>query len=179
MSKYKVGDKVLIEGEVVGTDNSQMINTRIAFKDNTEEWFNEQLLFNATKTYCDGLADAWELARKVALYNCDKEDAYSVTELKAIFNKTSLQGVFSSYTIQQALAKIEAYEKSQQIQVGDVVYADDEPTSFGVVTHKDSERLYIMWNDGSSNKEIDWSDIHKTGRTVDIQHILEQIRGDQ
>lgn len=77
------------------------------------------------------------------------------------------------------LDKLEAYEKSQnEIEVGDVVYADDEPDSFGVVTWKNEAVAYVLWADGSCSCQSKKNDIHKTGRTVDIEHLLEQIRGD-
>lgn len=175
MSKYKVGDRVCLEAEIRQVDIEPYgVPYNVKFLNGATMWTDESNIFSISKTYEDGLADAWELARKICGYGKDSIDG---STLGKMFEFGNTGQIMTKNTYQEALAKIEAYEESKAIKVGDVVYADDEPDSFGVVTHKDSERLYIMWNDGSSNKETDWSDIHKTGRTVDIEHLLEQIRG--
>lgn len=175
MSKYKVGDKVLIEGKII--ESSSINFPRVEFRDGSIVVFRNDFLdafgISKTKTYEDGLNDAWELARKI-------ENKLDIPTARSIFDSYRIADILDNFTPQEALAKLEAYEKGQEeIKVGDVVYADDEPDSFGVVTYMDSERLYITWDDGSSGKEFDWSDIHKTGRHIDIEHLLEQIRGNE
>lgn len=131
--------------------------------------------------YNKGLEDAWELAKKVALDKTDYTDGYTSTELKTIFNKISLQGVFREYSVQEALAKLEAYEKEQaEIKVGDVVCIEDSPFEedndvYGVVTGIYNDNHYeILVNNGdgiSRSKGV----LRKTGKHIDIQSVLEQI----
>ena len=122
--------------------------------------------------YEKGLNDAWELARKVSLDNY--EGAYSVKELKNIFGFNSLQDVFRHYSIQEALAKLEAYEKEQNIKVGDIVYNDDTMEE-GVVTHIDNGEIFMLYDDGSCGNT--YGNLTKTGKHIDIQSILQQIGG--
>lgn len=191
--KYKVGDKFVIEISEKYTNDADafVIENEILYRvkgfkslvfdsyglDKLQKYgeIKEtlELLTEAKQDdYNKGLNDAWELAKKIfALKGKEFDDVFGYVEFSDVFHYN---------TPQQALAKLEAYEKGQEeIKVGDVVYADDEPDSFGVVTYMDSERLYITWDDGSSGKEFDWSDIHKTGRHIDIEHLLEQIRGNE
>lgn len=82
--------------------------------------------------------------------------------------------IFENFTPQEAKAKLDEWER-KQIRVGDVVYADDEPNSFGVVTWVNEKFVYIMWDDGSCGSDTEFSEIHKTGKHIDIQSVLEQI----
>ena len=48
-------------------------------------------------------------------------DGLSIDALNKIFGFSSFYTIFRKYTIQEALAKLEAYEKSKEINVGDIV----------------------------------------------------------
>ena len=122
------------------------------------------------KTYIDGLNDAWELARKI--YEMKSK------EFDEVFREVHYVDVFYHFTPQEALAKLEAYEKANKIKVGDVVFGDDEPDVYGIVTFVSCEMIYIMWSDGSSGAEYDFRDIKKTGKHIDITSVLEQLRGE-
>ena len=177
--KYKVGDKVLLGAEISKVDTKPyVLPYNVRFPNGTTMWVKENEILS--KTYEDGRNDAWELARKIALSTDMVETAriFIASNICGIEQKKLFEDVFA-LTPQEALAKIEAYEKSQQIQVGDVVYTDDEPDSFGVVTWVANGAMYVLWDDGSNCWEGDLSDFHKTGRTVDIEHLLEQIRGNE
>jgi hypothetical protein len=130
----------------------------------------EDVIENEIKeAYNKGLNDAWELARKVALDNY--EGAYSVKGLKNIFGFSSLQGVFRYCSIQEALAKLEAYEKEQaEIKVGDVVEVNGYKF---LVTTVANDHINLI----DSNGITTWttSTCKKTGKHIDIQKILEQI----
>lgn len=125
------------------------------------------------KTYADGLNDAWELARKVSLDNY--KGAYSVKELKNIFGFDSLQGVFRHCSIQEALAKLEAYEKEQnEIKVGDVVERINFTELF--VVSGFNEEIYTLINANGRCVCANVNQIKKTGKHIDIQSLLEQIK---
>lgn len=174
---YKVGDKVLVEGEVVEIDNSQMVNTRIAFKDDTDEWFSEKLLFDASKTYEDGLNDAWGLARKLLLVQDD--GGYAISEIRNIFGTSNECKILRELSVQEAFEKLEAYEKGKQIKIGDVVkHIHAEKQYEFAVTALNGMGVQGIGSDGNifmvSQKEVE-----KTGRHIDISSLLEQIRGDE
>lgn len=174
MSKYKVGDKVLIEAEI--KENARAGAYKIDMLLGIRNlWINENDIQGKAKTYEEGLNDAWELAKKITL---NAEDDFSCDQVEEIFGRDSFC-VLGELTPQEALAKIEAYEESKAIKVGDVVYADDEPGSFGVVTWKYNNGIYVMWDDGSCGDETNIEELHKTGRHIDIEHLLEQIRGNE
>lgn len=114
MSKYKVGDEVNIKMIVDDFDSETGFYMAIEREDMINGmWLEESKIDKCvSKTYEDGLADAWELARKIADISTTKERA-------DIFgyccNGITVTDVLRDFTPQQALAKIEAYEKSQQI----------------------------------------------------------------
>lgn len=119
--------------------------------------------------YNKGLEDAWKLGRKISHYT--KEG------LLDRFGTTDIMCVFDEYTAQEALAKLEAYEKAQEeIKVGDVVEGK-EANVMGVVVKKSSkDKAYILFRDGSAGiQKIE--DFKKTGEHIDIISILGQIGG--
>ncbi len=95
------------------------------------------------EAYNKGLNDAWELAQK--LWLPVRHGGINVDIVTKIFECDYFE-IPKNFTPQEALAKIEAYEKEQaEIKVGDVVYADDEPEALGVVTWISNKLVYIMW----------------------------------
>lgn len=189
--KYKVGDEFIVKiKEVMDSDNGTLyrsnFNTLVFDEYGLDKLqkledtdFLEGLKTGLTGLSCKskeayekGLADAWELARKI-------ENKLDIPTAREIFDAYRIADILDNFTPQEALAKIEAYEENKAIKVGDVVYADDEPDSFGVVTWKYNNGVYVMWDDGSCGDETNIDELHKTGRTVDIEHLLEQIRGNE
>lgn len=65
------------------------------------------------KTYEEGLQDAWELAKKIDLFDTE--------ERTKIFGYITSEYIKEHYTVQEALAKLKAYEEEKEIKVGDVV----------------------------------------------------------
>ena len=174
MSKYKVGDKVLIKMVIDEIRNNDYAPIWVTLeKDDKSDgmWLKaEQIDKHVSKTYEDGLNDAWELARKSYDFSCN--------ETEKIFGVNGgFYGLIKNYTPQEALAKIEAYEKSQQIEVGDVVHHINSDEDAIVVCKCNDGRYKLMFGDFdiSTNKV---SEFTKTGRHIDIEHLLEQIRGD-
>ena len=115
--QYKVGDEVFIKGEVVEVMNDVPYPVRVRLgSDNGGLVFtNDEVCYadKIVKTYEMGLNDAWKLADKV--YEMRNQQRYDV------FGTESLAKVMD-LSPQEALAKIEAYEKGKsEIKVGDVV----------------------------------------------------------
>lgn len=118
--------------------------------------------------YEKGLEDAWELARKIFTFNDNK--------IKEIFGVAGKRSAFDDLSPQVALAKLEAYEKEQnEIKVGDVVTVCGEKGI--VVGYLCGLEEYEVWMDGYGRPQrICKNEIKKTGKHIDIQSVLEQIK---
>lgn len=167
--KYKVGDTVLVQGKVTQLDIRDY-SLCIKFDDEISVWFLEHEIFElpkAEKTYEEGLQDAWELAKKVfdmdynetvEVFDCDTCDVMKMTP-------------------QEALAKQKEYEDAKEIKVGDVVKneAGYEYVVIDIYKDRDSCRYNGVTSEGK------WTGCYepiKTGKHIDIEGLLEQIRGE-
>ena len=121
------------------------------------------------KTYTDGLNDAWELIRKLF--------KMSGSEVKEVFGHVILGVLVNDLTPQEALAKLEAYEKEKnEIKVGDVV-EDIHTGKLYVVTMLSGNICYVLFSDGSAGT-VSRNELKKTNKHIDITSVLEQIRGE-
>lgn len=121
------------------------------------------------KAYNKGLEDAWKLARKIFTFNNNK--------MEEIFGVAGKRSVFDDLSPQEAIAKLEAYEKEQnEIKVGDVVFNKDT-NEHCVITHIEGKLVvYCLYDDGSCGTS-NIKECEKTGKHIDIQSALEQIGG--
>lgn len=203
MSKYKVGDKFVvevdkvlsdadspfIEGELYrikgfkslvfdefGLDKLRKINSDY-IDDNSEQAQNEAY----DSGYTDGMDEAWEMAKKIILSE-DNEEHYSYEELEDIFGDVQRYGVpgyevFKTLAPQQAKAKIEEWEKSkEEIKVGDEVFHGINGNEMFLVIADDNEFVWV-YSRQSSVQNIRKDELTNTGRHIDIQSVLEQIGG--
>lgn len=165
--KYKPGDEVFVKAEITDISDCEERPYFVAPDCRSIYWVSEDKIIPADKTYADGLSDAWELAKKIDLF--DNE------ERTKIFGYLTSEYIKEHYTVQEALAKIEAYEKEKEIKVGDVVVIDDENFLVTKVT-KTAPTITIdgMRSDGDI---ICYSDrqFKKTGKHIDIESLLRQI----
>lgn len=167
---YKVGDEVLVKGEIVSVDEEvpYPVEVRVCAC-SLPLCFTEEELKLATKTYEQGLADAWELAKKIVLKA--EKGGFNYDDFVRIFGIGDYTTLFEKMTVEEALAKIEAYEKEKEIKVGDVVRCESH---ICVVTHLVHNNAYVMWDDGS-NGCYKLNDLKKTGKHIDIELLLRQI----
>lgn len=131
----------------------------------------EDVIENEIKeAYDKGLNDAWELANK--LNNMVVQDIMDIYGFCLDRDE-----VFEVMTPQEALSKLEAYEKEQAlIKIGDVVKHCSVDSVGVVVKMHCNDRCYVLFRDGSGGiHKI--SEFEKTGKHIDIQKILEQIGG--
>lgn len=128
-----------------------------------------------SKTYEDGLNDAWEAARIVV----DCKVPFDFWELSS---GQSMLAVFRLYSVKEAIEKIREYEEEQkkaaEIKIGDEV-TDDEGWN-GVVTFisPDGKYLVVTLQDGNA---IRWKkeSFKKTGRHFpEIAEVLKQLQED-
>lgn len=168
--RYKVNDEVLIKARIKDMSYVDMMyvcelvtnpDVCIRFKSPTE-------CIVADKTYADGLNDAWKLADKV--YEMRNQQRYDV------FGTESLAKVMD-LSPQEAISKIEAYEKEKEIKVGDVVrYGIGEDIGkYAIVMRIEGNEFYTMYADGSCGRETHTEDFKKTGKHIDIESLLRQI----
>lgn len=116
------------------------------------------------KAYNRGLNDAWELAKKIVLP--DHLGGYTVDELEDIFGKKTFTSLMNTFSPQEALAKVKAYEEQNEIRVGDVVEFKDGYIE-SIVTKVDGHIIYRLFRDGGFNNVTKKEDLIKTGRHYD------------
>lgn len=130
------------------------------------------------EAYNKGLNDAWELARKIVLP--ESEGGMKIDELKNIFKNHryfDINDILKRYTPQEALAKLEAYEKEQnEVKIGDIIAIDDDRVVVTKVNKCEScTTIYGFKENGCC---IFYSDkqFKKTGTHIDIQKILNKLK---
>lgn len=181
MSKYHKGDKFIVEiKEVINSDNGTLYRSdfkTLTFDDNgldklqkyEQPTISEDTLeMERMKALNEGRNEVWELANKIQGLDCNiREKIYGIYKMPVIFEK---------FTPQEALAKLEAYEKEQnEMKVGDVVTVCGEKGI--VVGYLCGLEKYEVWMDGYERPQrICKNEIKKTGKHIDIQSILEQIK---
>ena len=138
----------------------------------------EQYMKDSDEAYQRGLNDAWDVARKIAVETDD--GGVSISDLYKIFGTESMCMIMKNNTVYDAIAKLKAYEDKQKdddhIKVGDCVYdKEEQPRDDGVVTWVGKDTAYVMWRDGSSGERMKES-LCKTGRTLNVEAILEAMR---
>ena len=121
-----------------------------------------------------GQNEAWELARKIAVI--PKNGGYGGSKLIEIFN-TALNDEIFNLTYPEAAAKVAEWEKAT-IKRGDEVEKNDLRDARFIVTLTNGMLMSGVTQSGlvfSNEKTKDW---HKTGRHIDIDGFLKQIRGE-
>lgn len=193
MSKYKVGDKVFFEGVIIDTEANSTFPYRVKFSDGSDEIFREEILcfFN---TYEDGYKDGYKKGKKEALmevvncedakYNQGMNDAWELARKIGGMTRQAWHEIFKiedayfadildDNTPQQALAKIEAYEESKAIKVGDVV--SNPNFGEGVILEIRENGQYNLFANGQVRLGWDGYALKKTGKHIDIESLLELI----
>lgn len=173
---YKAGDCFVIEiGKVIEEGAGYQTNANIIVNDEffdkldklDSDYINEYYGHLQDEAYNKGLEDAWKLANKLWHNN-------NISN-KRIFGYEFFVEVASNLTVQEALAKLEAYEKEQEmIKVGDVVTIESMGGKGVVTSTGANDGLYILRDTGGWIY-LDKFSVKKTGKHIDISSILEQI----
>ena len=190
MSKYKVGDKFIVEiKEVMDSDNGTLYRSNFStlvfddygldklqkydkYAENLER--NHEVLKIFEEKYNKGLNDAWDLARKLELNECD--GGFSNDTISKAFGCT-VYDTFRLFTPKQAIAKIEAYDENKEIKVGDVVFNAREDVKAVIIDSSVAKGAWQVYTEDCCVELWKECEFKKIGRTVDIEHLLEQIRG--
>ena len=185
MNEFKVGDKVLAEVKILDEDRPtgryRVSSTSFEYSPNSVSMprhiYVDKVHPIPTKTYEDGLQEAWDLARRIS--SGKEHGGFDLDELEEIFKASIRAEVFRKFTPQKAADCIALWEARQNIQVQDQVrYGDTNCLGvvMKVVGQDDDIEYYVWWGSGSSSYERA-DDLTKTGRTIDITGLLAQIGG--
>lgn len=170
---FKVGDEVLVKAEIMADDGRGGKQIKLKGIDGFPyAWFEEYELIPADKTYTQGLADAWELAKKILEMRGMERDN--------VFKLGDFANILEFVTPEEAIAKIEAYEREKEIKVGDVVESTTTQRKFLIVTEETDNSDYdfgvidleTMMIDRICN---DTKHFKKTDKHIDIESLLRQI----
>lgn len=116
----------------------------------------------------DGRNEVWELARKI--YEMKSK------EFDEVFRAVHYVDVFYHFTPQEALAKFEAYEKEQnEIKKSDEVQTLDGSHKGVVTLVRNRGDFFVLWDNGTADI-YKAHEVKKTGKHIDIQSLLEQIK---
>ena len=169
---YKVGDKVLVKATVEKVTDDYV---RIYAEGYGERSFGFDNAPVEHKTYEQGLADAWELARKIATET--KDGGIPCDDMCVMFGTDIIPIIFEKFTFKDCLAKIEAYEKEKEIKVGDeVVHGEGSFQTKFTVTFFESNKVEGFDKNGNTHSFCYPNPyIKKTGKHIDIESLLRQI----
>ena len=190
MSKYKVGDKFIINiKEVLESEKGTLYRANyntLVFDDYGLDGLQKydalqdrlELIEELKKAeYNKGLTDAWELAKKI-LYGIDKQimEIFDVKVEPRFFDLTDKREIINNHTPQGAKAKIEEWRELKQIEVGDVVEIThyDEKFKGLVLDILDEISFVLLTENGTVESYVD-ERVKKTGKHIDIKNIFEQI----
>lgn len=124
------------------------------------------------KTYEDGLAEAWELARKII---CNAEyGGLNTEELEQIFGYSEFDDVLKNYKPQEAAAKIAEWDGKHKIHVNDEVFVEEIDNHGVVFGFRYDDKAAVMFRNGTYGV-YGISNLTKTGRIIDIAGLLAQI----
>lgn len=152
------------------------------YKDGKDEAYKSPV--PTQDAYQQGLDDAWECAKKIALNLCD--GGIDVSILSRIFGVSGDVPfkILKNFSAQEAIGKIKEYEEKTkqvygEINVGDEVITNVTGYKGVVVGVSSSGRLSVLFNEYDF-PQIEDGIYRKTGRHYDgIEEILKAMRDEE
>ena len=185
MSKYKVGDKFIIEiAEVYenvlsGIDVFEAatseplyrikgFNSLVFDKNGLDklEKSKESLPIPYSEAYETGMNDAWAIARELS------ETRYD--ECTEMFGDETVEYVIKSFTPLEVKEKMKSYKKDKEIHIGDKVQDCDDNTK-AIVLDKDNLNSDDEWIVYTENRCVEYwheSNIKKINEKVDWEKLF-------
>lgn len=152
------------------------------FRENNDLLGRVRTILKSQKEYERGLNEAWELAKKIGGMKGD--GIYTCDELEKIFGYRDPADIADNYSYQEALTKVQAYEKKKEEEaakpkLGDVVefYSNGTLDRRGVYLYDDGNEVLVLVNGFPTPQRLTTSlwTLKKTGEHVDIQGMLDKI----
>lgn len=166
--EYKIGDDVLVKAKVI-TGARKYFGVEV--EDNRFDVCEDNVVPVPDMT----AEEAWKLAIK--LRYMDFEDKIELFNLDPSSSREAWLEIMENMSPESVRDKIEAWKAEKEIKVGDVVDICGDKgivTSFGT----DGDMIHVLYLDGIVNSYRKGKDIKKTGRHIDIDGLLNHIRGD-
>ena len=180
IQKYAVKiARLVMEKEELKDENERLKaeNEKMSVKIDAYELCGDQHEVEYNQAFNQGAEAAWELARKI-----NDMDIYDTEEIFIEAGAFHLGNVLENYTYPEAAAKVAEWEKAkEEIKVGDVVKIREGNNNDLCVLCMSTDKKYYNAVDGYGavyyllTKEM----IAKTGRHIDIDSFLKQIRGEE
>ena len=177
IQKYTVKiARLVMEKEELKDENERLKaeNEKMSVKIDAYELCGDQHEEEYNQAFNQGAEAAWELARKI-----NDMDIYDTEEIFIEAGAFHLGNVLENYTYPEAAAKVEEWENAkEEIKVGDVVKIREGNNNDLCVLCMSTDKKYYNAVDGYGavyyllTKEM----IAKTGRHIDIDSFLKQIR---
>lgn len=170
MSKYNKGDKFIIElDEQMGNLWRVKGFSTLVFDNFGLDRLGQLVQGVDQFSYRKGIEDAWGLVKFLELFSYD--------DLMKVFGTDSYEKIYNmGYT--EVAAKVEAWEKWNEIQVGGI-YRGDGTDVVVVVTYVDENKVEYLYNSGESDAEpteMFKKNYTKTDRSIEIKSMLNQIK---
>ena len=171
--------RLIMEKEELKNENERLKaeNEKMSVKIDAYELCSDQHEVEYNQAFNQGAEAAWELARKI-----NDMDIYDTEEIFIEAGAFHLGNVLENYTYPEAAAKVAEWEKAkEEIKVGDVVKIREGNNNDLCVLCMSTDKKYYNAVDGYGavyyllTKEM----IAKTGRHIDIDSFLKQIRGEE
>ena len=179
IQKYTVKiARLVMEKEELKDENERLKaeNEKMSVKIDAYELCGDQHEEEYNQAFNQGAEAAWELARKI-----NDMDIYDTEEIFIEVGAFHLGNVLENYTYPEAAAKVAEWEKAkEEIKVGDIVKIREGNNNDLCVLCMSTDKKYYNAVDGYGavyyllTKEM----IAKTGRHIDIDGFLKQIKGE-
>ena len=178
IQKYTVKiARLIMEKEELKDENERLKaeNEKMSVKIDAYELCGDQHEEEYNQAFNQGAEAAWELARKI-----NDMDIYDTEEIFIEAGAFHLGNVLENYTYSEAAAKVAEWEKAkEEIKRGDIledIY--DSNVKCTVTNLYPNNMVYLVFDDGTAGMhKLDV--FKKTGRRMDIDGFLKQIRGEQ
>lgn len=184
MSKYKVGDKFLIEIaevyenvlsdiEVFEATTSETLYrikgfNSLVFDKNGLDKLKKSLPIPYSEVYEKGMNDTWDIARELC------KTGYS--ECTEIFGDETVEHVIKNYMPLEVKEKIDYFKKDREIHIGDKVQDCDNNTKAIILDKEDlgdeHENEWIVYTENGYVESWYECDIKKINERVDLSKLF-------
>lgn len=183
MSKYKAGDKFVIEikGETDGIPGAYWVENNLTA---TEAWLDklrrleDVIKDELEKARQEGAEEAWKVAKKIVVV----DGGFAHAEREKIFGTPYIDTVFNQNSFYLAKMKIEKWkEENEEVHVGDIVeypIDSENPCEVYVTSVQEEGGVFYGFNIDSGGVYANCfvSDARKTGRHMEWDRLREVLK---